>query len=166
MALVAVFATGCGGGPRDVNGAAAPPAVQRSAEELLENPCVLLTDAEVTQVLGAPVQGVAENADGYYSTCEWEVPAQPGAYSSSVSLHYWPKGGKVVAADWKQNPANSPEPVALGDAAGWDPVTGLAVVVDDTQLTIAGYLAQPGSRNPLPKDTIIALAKLAAARAG
>lgn len=141
-----------------------------SEAELLANPCALLTDAEVAQVLGGPATTRTEPLLGVRNgmRCTWERPTRSVtelATSASVALYPAVEGMAESLKDPQQYPGS--EPVDVGDAAVWDPQWGiLHVAVNDTTFLISGRLVREPKPlgEKIPKEVVVSLAKAVASR--
>jgi hypothetical protein len=155
------------------NGLEAQPA---QAPALQINACALLLPAEITQVIGLPVEPGVRHDDGlvsnrsYSSSCIWEVrtptpapadPDKPLGGKSFVILNamQWPSGSGLAhtfldsfrKAAMDGTIPGKPSPRNFGDEALWWG-DGLAVCKGDFSFGISVFL--PSSGGKLPKGAL------------
>jgi hypothetical protein len=146
------------------------------APPLQINACALLLPAEITQVIGLPVEPGVRHDDGlvpnqsYSSSCIWEVrtptpaPAEPdkplgGKSFVILNAMRWPSGSALAHTflDSFRNASmdgtipGKPSPRNFGDEALWWG-DGLAVCKGDFSFGISVFL--PGSGDKLPKGAL------------
>jgi len=127
-----------------------------------QDPCSLLTDAEVSQQLGRQVLAVP-NRD-QQPMCEWTANGQPGL-DTAAFLEYQKQNSRFhqdVVRDLKRpNPGHGLRRVDIGNGALLSTSRGdISVLVGSSTFRIGG-----GGSIPLSEDALVNLARLAQGRA-